>query len=136
MRVVFEKSITYKVLKRIERLSGSVILRSDIADIAGSRQISRSLNRLVQCGRLAKLGYGVYAKLDYSQISKTSYLKDGVLPTMRLALTKLNILWEPSPEEQAYQEGRSTQIPVNPSTKIKDRFRRQLRYRDTALRRA
>jgi len=136
MRVTFKKSITFKVLKRIKRLSGGVILRSDIADIADSRQISRSLNRLVQSGLLAKLGYSVYAKLDTSQIAQTTYLKDGVLPTMRAVLNKLNIRWEPSLEEQAYQEGRSTQIPVNPTTKIKDRFRRQLRYRNMELKRA
>ncbi len=133
MKVPYKKSITFKVLKRIERLSGEVVLRSDVANIADSRQISRALNRLVQSGRLAKLGYGVYAKLARSEIAKTTYLKEGVLPTMRAVLDRLNIRWEPSPEEQDYQTGRSTQIPVNPTTKLKDRFRRQLRYRDMEL---
>lgn len=136
MRVAFKNSITFKVLKRIDRLSESVILRSDVEDIADPRQISRSLNRLVKSGRLTKLGYGVYAKLEISQMTKTTFLKNGVLSTMRAALTKLNIRWEPSLEEQAFQEGRSTQIPVNPTTKLKDRFRRQLRYRDMELKRA
>lgn len=136
MRVTFKKSITFKVLKRINRLPDGVILRSDVADIADSRQISRSLNRLVQGGQLVKLGYGVYAKLETSQMTRMSFLKEGILPTMRAALTKLNIRWESSPEEQAYQEGYSTQIPVNPATKIKDRFRRQLCYRDMELKRA
>ena len=136
MKVTFEKSITFKVLKRIEKLSGDVVLRSDVANIAGSRQISRALNRLVQNGRLAKLGYGVYAKLARSEVAKTTYLKEGVLPTLRAALTRLNIRWEPSLEEQDYQAGQSTQIPVNPTTKLKDRFRRQLRYRDMELKRA
>lgn len=136
MRVTFKNSITFKLLKRINRLSGAIILRSDVEDIADPRQISRSLNRLVKIGRLAKLGYGVYAKLEISQITKSSFLKEGVLSTMRAALTKLNVRWEPSLEEQAYQDGRSTQIPVNPDTKIKERFRRQLRYRDMELKRA
>jgi hypothetical protein len=52
---------------------------------------------------------------------------------MRAALNRLNIRWEPSEEELDYQAGRSTQIPVNPTTKLKDRFRRQLRYRDMEL---
>lgn len=133
MRVTFKKSITFKVLKRIERLSGSVVLRSDIASLADPRQISRALNRLIQLGYLAKLGYGVYAKLARSQVAQTTYLKEGVLPTLRAALTRLNIRWEPSPEEQSYQAGQSMQIPVNPTTKLKDRFRRQLRYRDMEL---
>jgi len=133
MKVTPKKTITFKVLKRIEKLPGEVILRSDIANIADSRQISRALNLLVQSGRLTKLGYGVYAKLARSEIAKTTYLKEGILPTMRAALTKLNIRWEPSPEEQDYQAGQSTQIPANPTTKLKDRFRRQLRYRDMEL---
>lgn len=133
MKVSFNKSITFKVLKRIERLSGDIVLRSDIANIADPRQISRALDRLVKDGYLAKLGYGVYAKLAKSEIAQTTYLKEGVLPTMRAALNRLNIRWEPSQEEQDYQAGRSTQIPANPTTKLKDRFRRQLRYRDMEL---
>lgn len=133
MKVEYKKSITFKVLKRIKKLSGDIVLRSDIANIADPREISRSLNRLVQSGYLVKLGYGVYAKLARSEIAQTTYLKEGVLPTMRAALNRLNIRWEPSPEEQDYQAGRSTQIPVNPTTTLRDRFRRQLRYRDMEL---
>jgi hypothetical protein len=133
MKVQFNKSITYKVLKRIERLSGDIVLRSDVVDIADPRQISRALARLVNEGHLVKLGYGVYAKLGRSEIAQATYLKAGVLPTMRAVLNRLNIRWEPSQEEQDYQAGRSTQIPVNPITKLKDRFRRQLRYRDMEL---
>jgi hypothetical protein len=135
MKMIYEKSITFKVLERIKKLSGDVILRSDVASIAGPREISRALNRLVNNGYLVKLGYGVYAKLAQSEITKTTYLKNGALPTMRAALTKLNIRWEPSVEEQDYQIGRSTQIPVNPSTRLKDRCRRQFRYRDMELKR-
>lgn len=130
MKVTFKKSITFKVLKRIETLSEAVVLRSDVADLADPRQISRALNRLVESKQLVKLGYGVYAKLARSEIAKTTYLKEGVLPTMRAALNRLNIRWEASSEELDYQKGRSTQIPINPTTKLKDRFRRQLRYRD------
>jgi len=113
-----------------------VILRTDVAHLAEPRQVSRALKRLVQSGKLAKLGYGVYAKLAYSEQIKTTYLKDGVLPTLRAALTRLNVRWEPSPEETAYQTRASTQIPVNPATKIKDRFRRQLSYQNIELKRS
>lgn len=133
MKVIYKKSITFRMLKKIESLSGDIVLRSDVAGLASPRQISRSLKRLVQSERLTKLGYGVYAKLARSEMAKTTYLKEGVLPTMRAALNRLNIRWEPSREEQDYQAGRSTQIPVNPSTKVKNRFRRQLRYRDMEL---
>jgi hypothetical protein len=133
MRVEYKKSITFKLLRRINKVSGDVILRSDVANLADPRQVSRALSRLVQSGYLTKLGYGVYAKLTRSEIAQTTYLKEGVLPTMRAALNRLNVRWEPSPEELDYQAGRSTQIPVNPTTRLKDRFRRQLRYRDMEL---
>jgi len=133
MKVAFKESITYKVLEQINALSSDIILRSDVANIADPRQISRALDRLVQSGQLVKLGYGVYAKLARSEIAKTNYLKGGILPTMHLALTRLSIRWEFSSEEQAYQAGLSTQIPVNPTTKLKDRFRRKLRYLDMEL---
>ena len=133
MKVTFEKSITFKVLNRIETLPGEVVLRAEVADLANPRQISRALNRLVKTKRLVKLGYGVYAKLGQSPIAETPYLKEGILPTMREALTKLNIRWEASSEEENYQTGRSTQVPVNPITKLKSRFRRRLSYRDMEL---
>ncbi len=56
MRVIFKKSLTFRVLKRIEKLSGDVVLRSDIDDLADPRQVSRALNRLEKSGRLVKLG--------------------------------------------------------------------------------
>lgn len=133
MKVEFKKSITFKVLQRVEALSGDVVLRSDVAKLANPRQISRALNRLVKRGHLTKLGYGIYAKLARSELTQATYLKEGVLPTMRAALNKLKIRWEPSQEELDYQAGKSTQIPVNPITRLKDRFRRQLRYRDMEL---
>ncbi len=133
MKVVFSNSITSKVLERINALSSNVVLRSDLADLADPRQISRALRRLVKTDRLVKLGYGVYGKLSRSEIAKASYLKGGVLPTLREALTRLKVRWEPSSEEQAYQSGLSTQVPANPSTKLKDRFRRKLCYRAMEL---
>ncbi len=135
MKVSYKKSITFKVLKRIQRLSSNIILRSDVSSISNPRQISRALARLVETGYLAKLGYGVYAKLTRSELTQTTYLNAGVLPTMRAALSKLNIRWEPSQEEQDYQAGISTQIPANPTTKLKNRFRRQLSYRGMELKR-
>lgn len=133
MKVAYNNSITFRVLQRIEASPGNVVLRADIADLASQRQISRAFNQLVKQGRLVKLGYGVYAKLARSKLVDASYLKGGFIPVAREALDKLNVKWEPSPEEQAYQAGQSTQVPVNPATKLKSRFRRRLRYRNMEL---
>jgi hypothetical protein len=42
-------------------------------------------------------------------------------------LTKLGVTWEPTVAERAYNERRSTQVPVNPVVRIKGRFSRRLR---------
>jgi hypothetical protein len=53
--------------------------------------------------------------------------KSGFLGAARQALTKLGVSWEPSEAERASNEGRSTQIPVNPVVRVKGRFSRRLR---------
>ena len=35
--------------------------------------------------------------------------------------------WEPTEAERAYNEGRSTQVPVNPVVRVTGRFSRRLR---------
>jgi hypothetical protein len=52
----------------------------------------------------------------------------------RQALDKLGVAWEPTGFQRAYDEGRSTQVPVNPAVRVKSRFARRLRYQDTELR--
>ena len=42
-------------------------------------------------------------------------------------VTKLGATWEPTEAERAYNEGRSTQVPVNPVVRVKGRFSRRLR---------
>ena len=51
----------------------------------------------------------------------------------RQALTKLGVKWEPTEAERAYNEGGSTQVPVNPVVRIKGRFSRRLRDRNVEL---
>jgi hypothetical protein len=37
------------------------------------------------------------------------------------------VSWEPTEAERAYNEGRSTQVPVNPVVRVRGRFSRRLR---------
>ena len=61
------------------------------------------------------------------------YSPNGFIGAARQALTKLGVRWEPTEAERAYNEGRSTQIPVNPVVRIKGRFSRRLRDGTTEL---
>jgi hypothetical protein len=58
----------------------------------------------------------------------------GFLAAARQALDKLGVEWEQTEFQRAYNEGRSTQVPVNPAVRVRGRFVRRLRYQDTELR--
>jgi hypothetical protein len=58
---------------------------------------------------------------------------EGFSGVARQALDKLGVKWEPTEAERAYNESRSTQLPVNPVVRVKGRFSRHLRYRNAEL---
>lgn len=82
-----------------------------------------------------RLGYGVYGRATVSSLSGKPmlYSRDGFAGVARQALDKLGVEWEPTEAERAYNEGRSTQVPVNPVVRVKGRFSRHLRYRNAEL---
>ena len=89
----------------------------------------RALRGLVRDKQFVRLGYGVYGRAVVSRLSgePMPFSKNGFLGAARQALTKLGVDWEPTEAEVAYNQGRSTQIPVNPVVRIKGRFSRRLR---------
>ena len=101
----------------------------------GEDQVLRVLRGLVREGRLVRLGYCVYGRAIQSRLSGEPilYSANGFIGAARQALTKLGVQWEPTEAERAYNEGRSTQVPVNPVVRVKGRFSRQLRYGNTEL---
>lgn len=133
MKVTYKNSMKYKVLARIKQRRLQVVLRKDIADLGSPRQVSRALKALVQDKILVKLGYGVYGRLVQSQAGET-YLAEGFFPTARKALSRLNVKWQPSKAEAAYNQGLTTQVPINPPIKLISRFNRKLSYQGRSLR--
>jgi hypothetical protein len=84
-------------------------------------------------GRLVRLGYWVYGGAVASRLAGEPmlYSPNGFAGAARQALNKLGVKWEPTEAELAYNEGRSTLVPVNPVVRVKGRFSRQLRYGKT-----
>ena len=84
---------------------------------------------MVREKRLVRLGYGVYRRAVVSRLTGEPLLcsPNGFLGAARQALTKLGVTWEPTEAERAYNEGRSTQVPVNPVVRVRGRFSRRLR---------
>ena len=126
MKVVYEKSLKYKVLERIDKLPFTVVLRSDLDDLAGYRQVSLVLQQLIKEEKIVRLGYGVYAKLVWSERFKSSYLENGFGGALRETFERLKVKWRPSRAMEAYNSGKSTQVPANPVFRIDSRFSRKL----------
>ena len=123
------KTLRSRIEERIKRKRDDVFLTREFGDLGGEDQVLRALRGLVRDGRLVRLGYGVYGRAVVSRLSGQPllYTPDGFIGAARQALTKLGVKWEPTESERAYNEGRSTQIPVNPVLRVKGRFSRKLR---------
>jgi Family of unknown function (DUF6088) len=112
----------------------TTFLTREFLDLGGSDQVIRVLRQLVKELRLVKLGYGIYCTAFPSRIvpgKAASYA--GLEAASRQALDKLNVPWEPSSWTKAYNEGRSTQVPMNAVLKINRRFRRNLSMEGKSL---
>lgn len=130
-----QKTLREKVEARIENKQEDVFLPREFSDLSDEDQVLRVLRTLVREGRLVKLGYGVYGRAIQSRLTGEAilYSQNGFSGAVRQALTKLGVDWEPTEAEIAYNEGRSTQVPVNPVLRVKGRFSRQLHYGNTEL---
>jgi hypothetical protein len=131
-----QKTLRERIEARIARKRGEdVFLPREFADLGGEDQVLRVLRTLTREGRLVRLGYGVYGRAITSRLSGKPilYSPNGLAGAARQALTKLGVEWEPTEAERAYNEGRSTQVPVNPAVRVKGRFSRRLRDGNTEL---
>lgn len=113
----------------------NVFLTREFSRLGGEDQVIRVLRGLVLDGKLVKLGYGVYGRAFTSRLSGKAvlYNPNGFPGAARETLTKLGVAWEPTAAERAYNEGRSTQIPINAVVRVKGRFSRKLRNGNTEL---
>ncbi len=129
------RTLRERVEARIARKGDDVFLPREFADLGGEDQVLRALRELVRAGRLIRLGYGVYGRAERSKLTGQPVLaaRDGFVGASRAALTKLGVAWQPTDWERAYNEGRSTQVPVNAVVRVKGRFARRLDYRGNAL---
>ncbi len=133
MRTKYQNSIEFKTLTRIKTIRGSVILRKDLNNLGSYRQVSRAINKLIEEKKLVKIGSGVYAKAYVSKYSDTPLIKNGTDATLREALKRLGVGFEPGTAEKEYNEGKSTQIPVRNIVKLKSRCRRRIAYKANKL---
>jgi hypothetical protein len=133
MKVKYQESLEYKALTRLKAIRGSVVLRQDFNDLGSYRQISRALNKLITEKKLVKIGTGIYAKAYLSKYSNIPLVKNGVDSTLRKALKRLGVAYEPGSAEKEYNAGKTTQVPVRNIVKLKSRCRRRIGYKNSEL---
>jgi len=132
-----ERRMTLKqrIEGRIAKRRADAFLTREFLDLGGERQVLRALRELVEDGKLIRLGYGAYARAEISPITHQPMLAgDGFGAVSREVLNKLRVPWEPTDAERAYNEGRSTQVPMTPRVRLRgSRFSRKLGYKGMEL---
>lgn len=118
-----------RIKARIQKSRDTVFLTREFKAMADEDQVIRALRQLVADGELVRLGYGVYGRAIRSRLSGQTmlYSPDGFIGAAREALTKLGVPWQPTKWQTAYNQGLTTQIPVNPRLVVKGRFKRKIK---------
>jgi hypothetical protein len=127
-----KESLQTRLSQRIARTRGDVFLRADFDDLGGYDQVGRALRQLIRDGRLMKIGQGVYARAVKSPFGDALVPRKG-LSTLTEALDRLGIQTMPSRLEQAYNAGRTTQVPTGRVIGVGRRVRRKLGYNGFSL---
>lgn len=130
------KSLRERIAAQIARSDDEVFLTREFRRLGCERHVGRALRQLVDEGQLIRLGYGVYGRAETSRLTGKPILAagGGFISAARQALDKLGVRWEMTDAQRAYNEGRSTQVPVNPRVRVvKSRVTRKLRHQGHEL---
>ncbi len=122
------KTLDKRILYRINRGKNDIFIRKDFEDLSDYVQVGRILRKFVDTGKLARIGYGLYAKTTISPLSGKIVPRKSLNALAKEALTRLNIDVRPSSYDQAYNEGRSTQVPTGKVIGIRGRISRKIGY--------
>jgi hypothetical protein len=118
-----------RLMKRIDRKRGDVFLRSDFSDLGGYDQVGRALRLLVKKGKLLKIGQGLYTRAAESPFDGTPAPIKGLYALAAEALGRLGVESAPTRFEQAYNAGKTTQVPAGRVIAVRKRVRRKIGYK-------
>jgi hypothetical protein len=127
------ETLETRLSNRIDRKRSDVFLRSDFDDLGGYDQVGRALRDLVRKGRLMKLGYGLYTRARPSLLDGKPTAVKGLRALAAEALGRLGIETAPTRLEQAYNAGRTTQVPTGRVVAVRGRVRRAISYNGVPL---
>jgi hypothetical protein len=121
-------TISEAIEKKVRRSKRNVFLRKDFAGLGSYDAIGRALKQKTEDGKLVKIGYGLYAKAQVSPLTGKPAPVVGIKRLATEALERLGKEVSVSSFEDAYNSGRSTQVPTGRMIAVKDRVRRRIGY--------
>ena len=122
------KTLESKIGYRISRSKDNAFVLRDFLDLSDRDQVMRVMRKLIKEQKLIKLGQGIYAKTRYSNILNKT-IPAQTLPTLaKEAMLKFGVKSYPSSADNAYNQGRSTQVPTGRLIGVKQRFSRRIAY--------
>jgi len=121
-------TIKARMQSRLKRSKRYVFTRDDFNDLAGYDQIGRVLRELVNEGLLLKVGYGVYTKARKNAITGKVMpaAPGGSAAVVIETLERLKVDYRLVGASDAYNSGKTTQIPASMQIKTSPRFKRTL----------
>ncbi|CDG97208.1 conserved hypothetical protein [Xenorhabdus bovienii str. puntauvense] len=124
-----------RIQLRLKRSKRYVFTRDDFKNLAGYDQIGRALRELVKEGQLLKVGYGVYTKARQNAITGKLMpaAPGGSAAVVIEALERLKVDYRLVGATNAYNSGKSTQIPASLEIKTSPRFKRTLSVGNSKL---
>ena len=123
-----KQTLEGKIRYRIKRGRDSVYIPPDFFDLSDRDQIGRVLRQLIKEGLRVKIGQGIYARAKRSSLTGKPVPEKDLRSLALEALKKLGIKTAPSSYEQAYNAGRSTQVPTGRVVGVKDRVSRRIGF--------
>ena len=127
-RTRIAETIADAIARKVRRSKRNVFLRADFAPLGSYDAIGRALRQKVRDGQLVQIGYGLYAKAEVSPFTGKPVPIVGIKKLATEALGRLGKQVGPSAFEDAYNRGRSTQVPTGRTVAVADRVRRKIGY--------
>ncbi|MCH9770418.1 MAG: hypothetical protein K0U12_06015 [Gammaproteobacteria bacterium] len=116
--------------RQIKALPDEVFRRQDLTkDYSSNAQLrlTRALNAFIKDGLILKISHGVYAKANLLKLfDNRPVLRKSFEEIAIDVLNKLGVNWEYGSAIQEYNQGKTQQIPVRFTIKLKSRLRRNI----------
>jgi hypothetical protein len=122
------ETLETRILRRVEHKRGDVFVRKDFGDLGGYDQVGRALRKIVREGQLVRVGQGLYARAVPAPSDGRPIPNKGFRAMAAEALGRLGVETGPTRLEQAYNAGRTTQVPSGRVVAVNKRVRRKIGY--------